>query len=471
MKLPLVPARLVPSPLLAASALLLAACSDSSAPPPPAEPTVVAPVEEPPALPQVPERTLQTIEGLFAGAQPGKGADLSTVPVLGFVETSEGLPVDGTWREHPLLADLNGDGLGDIAASNREEDGLNVWLRTRAGGWKLAIDGIPRTLMYGGIEAADLDHDGRTDLVFASHKERPRVLLNRPHPDDAESILWEEVPNAIDSSFLGLDVALGNINGDEHLDAVIIAQFVGSQTTHSPLAIFLGKGDGSFERYAAPPRAGKSRNGRQVELADFDGNGLDDIYVTGEWGVQLLLTTNDGPDGALRFEDHSIGLPKPLNIGNLYYACIPCDIVPGGPLELAFCGLADPLIEESERNDVGVYEWTGAAWVQIDRGLPRDLAYHDVLSADFDLDGHGDLLLFGPGIGVLLYRGDGTGAFAPVGMLSNSDAGGRGSLGDVNGDGRVDVVVGAGATKMRPEAGSVRVYLNDVAAFGPPGSR
>jgi hypothetical protein len=408
--------------------------------------------------------TQRTLNSMFGDRSDPAGEGVVLPPPLGFEESSVGLPTGGTWREHPLLSDLNGDGLDDIIASNREEDGLNVWLRDAAGGWTLSIDGISRDLMYGGMDTADLDGDGRTDLVFASHKKFSRVFLNRPHPEDPEAIHWEEVPNAMECSFLGLDVVLGDLNGDEYADAVTISQFAVDRADGA-LGVYFGRGDGTFERkHEFSTLLGRSRCGHQVELVDFDGNGLDDLFVTGEWGAQCFMTQL-GDDGSVAFEEQSEGLPAPANIGNLLYAFVPCELTGEPPLEVAFAGLADTLLPAEERNDVGALRWDGTRWEQFDTGLARDLAYRDVVSADFDGDGNGDLILSGPGIGVVLYVGDGGGHFQALGMLAGSEAGGRCSIGDVDGDQRPDLLVTNGATKTRPDAGAVRVFLNRARAF------
>lgn len=373
-----------------------------------------------------------------------------------------GLPDCGTWRENPLLADLDGDGRDDLVASNREEDGLNIWRSSPEGAWELAIDGLPRNLMYGGSDAADLDHDGDVDLVFASHKRTTRVFLNEGPAEakDGEGYLptWRELCS-LESPFLALDLTLGNLNGDEHADAISIAQFAVGRG-EGALNVYLGRGDGTFERiHELSTVTGASRDGQQVELADFDHDGLDDLVLTAEKGAQVHLV-RIADDGTFFFEDRSEGLPKPPNIGNSLRAVIPADITGDGELEIAFASLADPKIPEGERNNAGVLRWSGERWEQFDTGLPRDRALSDVEAADFDGDGHCDLLYVGPWWGAVIFLGDGAGGFRVAGMLPGSLPGGRAAIGDVNGDGLVDVALSNTATKRNRDGGGVRVYLN-----------
>src|SRR5688572_22703995 len=106
-------------------------------------------------------------------------------PELAFVEHSDGLPQSGTWRGYPLLHDFNGDGRADLVASNREEDGYGVWMAPAKGPWMRSVDGpkkdfggIPPDMAYGPARAADIDGDGRTDLLLSAHSDALRLYRN-----------------------------------------------------------------------------------------------------------------------------------------------------------------------------------------------------------------------------------------------------------------------------------------------------
>lgn len=405
-----------------------------------------------------------TFDELVGGGRSAEETELLEralgLPDLAFESNSEGLPLGGTWREHPCLGDLDGDGRADLIASNREENGLNVWRSVPGGPWVPAREGIPDDLMYGGSAVGDLDGDGDADFLFAAHKKGLRTFLG----DGA--LVWSELEGAVDSPFLALDVALGDLNGDAHLDAITIAQF---KRREGGLGVFLGTGDGRFEFLEEHvDLMGRSKMGVQVELEDMDGNGLDDLILTAEWGA-LLFTTHAGEDGALRFEDRSAGLPTPpSNMGNVLRALVPFDVEGDGTQELAFASFCDPGAPLEERHSLGVYRWNdgAATWERMSgEGLSDGLAYSDVLGADLDGDGKGDLVVIGPGLGASVYRGDGSGGFQGIGTLPGTDAGGRGALGDIDGDGRLDVSIICGATKARPDGGAVRTFLNRAEAW------
>ena len=434
-------------PLAAVAGILLTACGDDGSSP-----------EEEAAAPPSSGQTFEELVGAAGAA--GKPADVQRIPDLAFELNSEGLPSGGSWREHPRLADLDGDGKADLIASNREEDGLNIWRSVPGQAWERRTSGIPDNLMYGGSAAADLDADGHVDVLFAAHKFGLHSFLN-----DGE-MGWTLVEETSERPFLSLDVALGNINGDEHLDAVTLPQF--PDRGEGGLGVYFGRGDGSFEfQPQLRDATGKSRNGVQVVLVDMDGNGLDDIFLTAEWSC-LILTTHLSADGQVEFKDHSTGLATPpKNMGNTLRAFIPIDVDGDGSLEIAYCRLGNPSTPKEERRNVGVMRWNAEAgsWESFGAGFPLGTGYTEVLSADFNGDQHADLVIIGPGQGAVIYLGDGTGNFEAKGMLPGTLSGGRGAIGDIDGDGKPDITVTCGATKARPDAGAVRTFLNRDAAW------
>ncbi len=139
-------------------------------------------------------KTFEELLGIGKGDEKGLERPTQDLPVLGFQSNSEGLPTFGTWREHPTLCDLDGDGRADLIASNREENGLNIWRSVPGSAWVPAREGVPDDLMYGGSDCADLDGDGDVDVLFAAHK---REGLNQK-----DDLLFSTLMIAVDSAYL-----------------------------------------------------------------------------------------------------------------------------------------------------------------------------------------------------------------------------------------------------------------------------
>lgn len=428
--------------LVLAATALLSACAEPEEPPQP------APVPNPPSAHPL---FLGPLQDKPSSTIP-KGRDL---PTLAFVEHSPSCPPGGTWREHPLLHDFNGDGRADLVATNREEDGLNVWLApaTRDEAWALRITGLPRDLMYGGSDAGDLDSDGDSDLVYGAHLDGLRVFMNDGR------LTWVEPIPQHENPFRMLDVSLGNLNGDEHLDVVGICHFAGPGA-----GVFLGQGDGSFRRLPESDAVFNDETfGTVVELADLDGDGDDDLFFSCEAGPSVFRTES-GPEG-LSWIPSSQGLPK-TTIGNITRACIPADLDGDGRPELIAGQLMDPSTPAAELRTACIYAWDPEAvrWNPTESGLPTSQSITDAAAADFDGDGHIDILLASIQEGVVIYRGDGALHFTLAGQVAHV-ANPRVAIGDVNADGLPDVCILHGATKRNPSGGGVQVFLNTPEAW------
>ncbi len=374
-------------------------------------------------------------------------------PLLAFERMDENLPSSGTWREHPSVADFDGDGRLDLVATNREEDGLNVW-RNAPEGWVHRIEGLPRDLMYGGTSAADMDEDGDLDLVFGAHQDPGlHVFFN----DGA--MTWTMKPlEGIVSDALLLDVATGDLNGDGHLDVAGIGQF------DNGVAVHLGDGAGGLTRVPSHAELLYPRRGTQIEFGDMDGDGLDDLVVASDRGLRVLLSRVDD-EGAVTFEDRSEGLPVPT-IGNSLRGLVLADFDEDGDLDIASGCIADPGLPVDEWNYLGLYRRKDdGSWEQFDRGLERRMSQHDVLAGDLDGDGHLDLIAVTSNSKVVVYGGDGTGGFRVLGRLPVPGASPKGAVGDMDGDGRLDVILSAGASKAAPTVSGVTVLLNRAEAF------
>jgi hypothetical protein len=138
---------------------------------------------------------------------------------------------------------------------------------------------------------------------------------------------------------------------------------------------------------------------------------------------------------------------------------------------VACAGLADPA-RRTAHHTFGVWQRDAStgAWSLVSAPLaanstaptgPDHHADHRALAvADLDRDGDADLVLATIGQGVVVWRGDGTGRFTAAGKLEGLTGKNRVSIGDVDGDGWLDIAATIPASKDDPERGGVRVYVN-----------
>ena len=409
------------------------------------------------------QRKPSAVGGPTSPQLPSATAALAAVPTLPLRAFDSGLPRSGTWIGYPLLTDLDGDQRADMIVSNREEDGLHVYYSSTEPRWELRVQGIQRDLGYGSAVVRDVNGDGRSDLVFAAHLDGVRVYTQ------TEAREWQLVtqrePQAQFCPELQLDLTLCDLDGDPHADLAGIGQFQGG------LQLWRGRGDGTFELQTKVKLPDCGSMGRDVEAGDIDGDGREDLLLACERGLKVLLrrTVADQPE-TVCFVDASEGLPKP-SIGNILYSAALVRLTHDGPVHVACAGLADPA-RRTAHHTFGVWQRDAStgAWSLVSAPLaanstapsgPDHHADHRALAvADLDRDGDADLVLATIGQGVVVWRGDGTGRFTAAGKLEGLTGKNRVSIGDVDGDGWLDIAATIPASKDDPERGGVRVYVN-----------
>jgi hypothetical protein len=309
------------------------------------------------------------------------------------------------------------------------------------------IEGLPRDMGYGPVAVVDVDSDGVRDLVLSAHTDALRVYRN----DGRQR--WTRVEKIDVPSQLLQDLEIGDLDGDGQADILALAHFRGG------LFYYGGDGTGAFRlRREGSLLLDEKVFGRDVELADLDGDGALDIVAATNVGTRAFLTRRGDPP---TWEDVSAGLPRP-DIGNSLYAVSVGRFAEGAWPQIAVCLAPATNQPREERKSIGVYAFDleKRSWSAIDRGLPIAEPLLDARAADFDGDGKLDLVTIGPESGAMIHLGDGQGGFRAKGRLQGIAGKGRFALGDVDGDGRTDVAVSIPATKENPELGGLRVFLN-----------
>jgi hypothetical protein len=212
-------------------------------------------------------------------------------------------PVD---LDHDGLVDLLVADLGDMAARD-SENGRVVWLRRLPSGAyepHVLAEGLPRVA---DVQVADLDGDGDLDIVVAAFGWRSvgniRILENRG-PDPQHPVF---VPKQLDARSGAVQVPIADLQHHGRPDFVaLIAQ------QHETVVAFLNAGRLRFEPrtlYQAPHPAWGSSS---IQLVDLDGDGdldvllahgdaLDDALVKPYHGLQWLENR-----GGLRFVEHTL---------------------------------------------------------------------------------------------------------------------------------------------------------------------
>ena len=180
-----------------------------------------------------------------------------------------------------VSADFNADGKLDLAIVNAPSDNratagnIAVFFGGGNGGFQFA-----RTYSAGsmpaGIAAADVNGDGKPDLVVADQSD-PFVTSR---PDGFVYVLLNDgaggfkTPSKLTAGTYPYSVYAGDVNGDGKPDLV-----VASSDSHAAytLAVLFGKGDGGFQAAAT---VSKLYGPSGVLIRDFNGDGTADLVVS-----------------------------------------------------------------------------------------------------------------------------------------------------------------------------------------------
>jgi hypothetical protein len=290
------------------------------------------------------------------------------------------------------------------------------------------------------LAAADLNHDGRPDLVASAGSGLDVLLgVGRSGYAPASRVPLEHRPGAI---------ALADLDGSGTQD-IVTANRDGTVT------VLLGAGDGSFVVKGTYPSGASACF--EIVAGDLTGDGVPDVATATYDGAAILR--GDGAGGLLA--------PLPLPVRAECLHLVAGDFNLDGHLDLAaseyswdeYSGFAVLLGD-------GAGGFSAPAFVS---GRDTDSSPHGLAVCDLNLDTAPDLVaLYGyEGGSILGFLGDGAGAFIKVAGTDFSggldEAWGL-AVADLNRDGRDDVITigqrpgGYSGTTLKPP-GPPRFYM------------
>lgn len=273
------------------------------------------------------------------------------------------------------------------------------------------------------VISADLNGDGNLDLVEAVHTGPSiiTILLG-----DGNGNFNPVTESTITAS--GAPIAVADFNGDGIPDLL----FASSDS----LTVLLGNGDGTFtanEVTSFPGLIGPP----PVVVADFNGDGIPDVALGG--GAYLTVMLGNG-DGTFTAVPTASSIPTPAPIVSMVVGDFSGDGVP----DLAVLGENSDTAQVYLGNGDGTFEQSSSLNAT-NAGSTATFAV-----GDFNGDGKLDLVLtiYGSGASsVEIFLGNGDGTFEPA--IGSPVAGDLGvtnvAVGDFNGDGIPDLLLGADA--------------------------
>jgi hypothetical protein len=329
---------------------------------------------------------------------------------------------DGTFQAPAVIA---GQGGVVLAAARLDGDphvdlvvGGSVLLG-RGDGTFQPGQALPAGLALSAVRVADVNGDGRPDLVGLSSAERAVSV----HVGNGDGTF--QAPRHFGVAPSGA-LTVADIDGDGRADVLT------SDTSVDHLSLLIGSGDGTFQGApvfrSGPPTGNQQAGASSVAVADFDADGLLDFAVG--HGFNNATVVRGLPGG---------GFAPPTDLGRGRGHVAGGDFNGDGRPDVAVCGADD-----FGNNLLSLFlgSGTGTFGAPLETTLP-DADLVSCLATDLDGAGGLDVLvLFRDRISALL--GTGTGTFQAAIHTPGGTRFQAISVTDLNGDGRPDLAVADG---------------------------
>ncbi len=176
--------------------------------------------------------------------------------------------------------DFNGDGKIDVAVVNRDSDNVTVLLGNGQGGFNSLVN-FPAGELPLSIAIGDYDDDGRLDLAISTYASQEIRILRGDGLGGFTTI------NSYPLGGNASRIIAGDFNHDQNLD---LAVGVYNIFPNNHMAVFLGKGDGTFTESANI----SAQDPQGLAAADYDGDGNLDLACTSYFVPNLVVALGDG---------------------------------------------------------------------------------------------------------------------------------------------------------------------------------
>ena len=314
------------------------------------------------------------------------------------------------------LGDINGDGSVDIITANQDSDTASVLLGNNNGTFQtqttFSTGDSPRSVALG-----DLNGDGTLDIITANEvSNNVSVLLGTGNGNFA-------VQATFSTSNKPYSVTVGDVNGDGKLD--IVSGHKGSKAS-----VLLGNGDGTFANQTAFDTGG---NHYSVALGDLNGDGrLDIVTANKNFDIAVLLGNGDG-----QFKSQQI-----FRAGTNPRSVTLSDVNGDGRLDIITANFGSTDTSVLLGNGNGTFQGatkfaTGTNSRSATLGDVNGDGRLDIIAANYNSDNASVILGTG---GSALFA-----TFSPQQTFAAGNGAQSQALGDLNGDGKLDMVTANGS--------------------------
>src|SRR6202034_3238440 len=386
----------------------------------------------------------------------------------------------GSETYNAATADLNGDGKLDVvmasqcSSNNCSNGAVTVLLGNGDGTYQTPVSYATGTSTRF-VALSDVNGDGKLDILAANYCNSDcssgtvSVLLGNGDGTFQPAVAY----NTGTSSSIAMVVR--DVNGDGKPDLLVLDQCVGSCASGG-LSVLLGNGDGTFQNAVSISSVGSNSNG--VAIGDVNGDGHADLVVSNQCNSSSICTSGT-VSVALGNGNGTFQTAVQYPSGGLYTQSVALgDLNGDGKLDIVATNQCQSNSNCENGNSTSVLLGNGDGTFQLNASYAAGSSNFDELEgpslstvslADTNGDGKLDVLVTnscsgadfdcGSGaINVLLGYGDGT---LQAGIIYSAPGSANGlATGDVNGDGKPDLVI-ANECNTDCSAGTVSILLNN----------
>jgi len=305
------------------------------------------------------------------------------------------------------------------------------------------------------------------------------MLVITAAPADAQTLLLTlDTANPKADAQFGTSVAMGDVNGDGKDDIVVGAyhEDVGGNSDQGRVYVFSGADGSLLFTLDTPNPQTYALFGTSAAVEDVNGDGKGDIAVGAFAEVVDFATRGrayvfSGADGSLIFTLESPNRPSYNSFGN---SLALGDVNGDGVRDIVVGAFPEHVSGATNQGRAYIFSGVDGSLLRtLDTPSPQDFAYFgwSVAAADVDGDGKADVAVGAPdgdtrgtayAARAYVFSGvDGSMLFTlntpnpqPRGVFGVSVA-----MGDVNGDGRPDIVVGSSVEDVESTAGAGRAHV------------
>ncbi len=348
--------------------------------------------------------------------------------------TGVDLPGGAAFFSSVDVGDFNGDSLPDIVLgigdSFTSGPKSALYLADGSGGFTAAGSLSSHAGSTSSVALIDLDADLDLDAVEGVYGG-----VNRSYTNDPVGTFTQSGTFSADN-LQTYGAALGDVDGDGDIDVVEAKRFAANM-------LFLNDGTGKFSE-GTPVTAARSTNA--ILLVDVDGDGDLDI-VEGNGGDGNRIYRNDGTG---RFDAGTDFGPQT----DVTRGIAAADLDGDGHVDLVVANSDGP-------NRIYLNDGSGNFPAAVDLDTAGFEPSWAVTIGDVNGDGAPDIVVGNYGLPVRIYFNDGNGGFASGVSLGDIRGTRQIALADVDGDGDLDIITGNSAAGGNDEYARDHVYYND----------